>query len=76
MRMLNRVYYKKCFFKRKSLNRVFPESFRKISTFKLIDDPEDVDAGDPEVDPAEDAAFFALDVVQEEDERVEQIVAS
>ena len=41
-----------------------------------VDDPEDVDSGHPEVDPAEDAALLRLDVVQEEDQRVEEVVAA
>ena len=41
-----------------------------------VDDPEDVDSGHAEVDPAEDAALLRLDVVQEEDQRVEEVVAA
>lgn len=49
---------------------------KKGWTWTLIDDPEDIDTGDSEVDPAENAAFFVLDVVEEKDQRVEKIVST
>ena len=49
---------------------------RLAQLFGSVDDPEDVDSGHAEVDPAEDAALLRLDVVQEEDQRVEEVVAA
>ena len=67
-RMFNRLYCPK------KLNRF--DCPKKGWTWTLIDDPEDIDTGDSEVDPAENAAFFVLDVVEEKDQRVEKIVST
>ena len=40
----------------------------------LVDDPENVDAPPAEVDLVEHAALLRLDVVQEQEQRVEQVV--
>ena len=41
---------------------------------RSVDDPEDVESRLAQVDPAQDAVLFGLDVVQEEEERVEEVV--
>ena len=42
----------------------------------LIDDPENINAGNSKVDSSKNASLFALDVMQKQDEGVEQIIST
>ena len=49
---------------------------KKQSYHVLIDDPENIDAGNSKVDSSKNSSLFALDVMQKQDEGVEQIIST